>query len=289
MPANALRADDARPAPMRPGFLGINVAEIPEALAAHIDVPAGQGVMVRLVAPGSAADAAGLQLHDVILKINDRPVASHEDVDGIVANHQEGDALRIDVLRKGKPREIEVVLAAKPNGIAGQPEFGMPWNAPMPGLDDGFFNGIPDDQIGRIRGMIERNLRALRDPDGLMDDDIFRDAFQGMREQMNQLLEDPQRFAPLGEQQGGIGNIQMNAGATVRMMDNQGSVEFKMIDGSKEITVRDLDNEIIWLGPWDTEQDKAAAPDDVRERIQRLNIDQFQDGNRLEMRLFRDR
>ncbi|MFN9027433.1 MAG: hypothetical protein ACK5VX_14690, partial [Akkermansiaceae bacterium] len=68
------------------------------------------------------------------------------------------------------------------------------------------------------------------------------------------------------------GNIQLQQQSTIRMMDGEGSVEFKSVGKNSEVTVRDKANEIVWSGPWDTPQDKAAAPDDIRNRIERLNI-----------------
>jgi hypothetical protein len=47
----------------------------------------------------------------------------------------------------------------------------------------------------------------------------------------------------------------------------------KSSDGSKEVTVRDAQDNVIWTGPWDTEQDKAAAPAEVRKRVDSLNLD----------------
>lgn len=284
-----LAAEDAGPAAGQAGFLGINVSEIPEMLGAHIDLPAGQGVLVRVVAPGSAADVAGMRVHDVILKVAGKPVASHHDVSQAVAAHEAGDAIKIEILRQGEARQVEAVLDARPAERMADPRFGRQHDPRGLDLEEMFFEGLPQDQAGRIRDMIERNLRALGEPGGLMDDEVFQDAFRGMREQMQQLLEDPKPFAPLDENEWGFGNIQMNAGATVRLMDDKGSVEIKTIDGSKEVLVRDLDNEVIWNGPWDTEQDKAAAPDDVRERIERLNIQGFQDGQGLRLQFFQDR
>jgi len=275
-----------RPA-AKPGFLGINVGEIPEMLGAHLDVPDGQGVLVRVIAPGSSAEKAGMQMHDVILKIADQPVVSHHDVLNLVSKHQSGDKLKIDVLRKGDRHTLEAVLDPRPDDL-GRPGIEMGGMMGRGGVDDFFFDELPQDHAARIRGMIERNLRALRDPGGVLEDEVFQDAFHGMREQMERLLADPKPFEPLDEN-GGFGNIRMNAGATVRLMDEQGSIELKVVDGSKEVSVRDIDHEIIWTGPWDTDQDKAAAPDDIRERIERLNIEGFQQGNGLRLQFFQDR
>jgi len=271
-----------------PGFLGINVGEIPEVLGAHLDIPANKGVLVRIVAPGSSAEKAGIRVHDVILKVADQPVASHEDLLELVSRHQAGDKLKIDLLRKGAAQTIEAILDPRPAGDLQPPGLGRPMGNLNLGLDDLFFQDLPQDQAGRIRNMIEQNLRALREPGGLLEDEVFQDAFRDMREQMERLLAEPKQFAPLDEVEG-FRNIRMNAGATIRLMDDQGSIEIKAVDDSKEVTVRDIDNEIIWAGPWDTEQDKAAAPDEIRERIEKLNIDGIQQGNGLRLQFFRDR
>ncbi len=269
------------------GYLGINVSGIPDMLGVHIDVPAGQGVLVRVVAPDSAADEAGMRVHDVILKVAGEAVASHQDVSRIVAGHQAGETVELEFLRKGERQVVEAVLDARPAApMAAQPRGR---DAHGLGMNEMFFEDLPQDQAARIRDMVERNLRALREPGGLMEDELFNDAFRGMQDQMRQLLEDPEQFAPLDGDGRGFGNIRMNAGTTVRLMDAEGSVELKAVEDSKEVTVRDLDNEIIWTGPWDTDQDKAAAPDDVRERIERLNIERFQGGNGLRLQFFGDR
>jgi hypothetical protein len=45
------------------------------------------------------------------------------------------------------------------------------------------------------------------------------------------------------------------------------------------------DGQVQWEGPYDTPQDKDAAPPDVRERIERLNIDMDFKGNGLRLRM----
>jgi len=293
MPRVGGRIAEDPPAPLedgakQPGFLGISVSEIPEMLGAHLDIAEGEGVLVRIVSPGSAAEKAGMRMYDVILKVGGKPVANHADVSNEVGRHHVGDKLEIEFMRKGRARTVEAILD-------GRPAIVMP--APGPdrrigeggfALDDLFFEEFPQDQAGRIRDMIERNLRALGEPGLMQEDDEFQDAFRDMRQQMQRMLAEPKPFAPLDED-GGFGRIQMNAGATVRLMDEQGSIELKVIDDGKEVIVRDRENEIIWNGPWDTEQDKAAAPDDIRERIERLNIEGFQQGNGLKLQLFRNR
>jgi serine protease Do len=280
---------DPQPAPeAMPGFLGISVAEVPDMLAAHLDLPKDTGVLVRIVGPGSPAEKAGLRLHDIVLEVADRPVSSHQDLLGIVGEHRAGDDLKIKVSRKGDIEFFHATLDARPELANPAPGADPRIGQLNLGPKDLFFEDLPQDHAARIRGMIEQNLRALRDPGGMLDDDAFQGAFQNMREQMERLLAEPKPFGPLDED-GGFGNLRMNAGATVRLMDDQGSIELKAVNESKEVTVRDMQNDIIWTGPWDTEQDKAAAPDEIRERIERLNIEGFHEGNGLRLQFFRNR
>ena len=42
---------------------------------------------------------------------------------------------------------------------------------------------------------------------------------------------------------------------------------------------------MTWSGPWDTAQDKAAAPADVRQRMESLNLDSDFKGNGLRLKM----
>ena len=74
------------------------------------------------------------------------------------------------------------------------------------------------------------------------------------------------RFQGNGQLEFGV-----NAGrASVKMKDADGSVEMKTKDDAREVVVRDQKGEIEYEGPCDTPQDKAAAPPELRKRIEAL-------------------
>jgi hypothetical protein len=54
-------------------------------------------------------------------------------------------------------------------------------------------------------------------------------------------------------------------------MDNDGSVEIKSSHGATDVTVRGTNNEVVWAGPWNTDEEKEAAPKAIRDRIDRVN------------------
>lgn len=67
---------------------------------------------------------------------------------------------------------------------------------------------------------------------------------------------------PLQLHFGGRGHFQMN--------DADGFVELTGDGEGREVTVTDLQGEIVYEGPWVTPQDKAAPPTVVRKRIERV-------------------
>jgi hypothetical protein len=77
----------------------------------------------------------------------------------------------------------------------------------------------------------------------------------------------------------------VEAASSIRLRDDQGSIEMNLSNGSREGRVFDNEGKLLWEGPYDTEQDKAAVPDGIRERIERLNFDIGGKGNRMELRI----
>lgn len=257
-------------------YLGVISTAVPEMLADHLGLKAGQGIVVSAVMPEGPAAKAGLVVHDVITNIAGDPVGSPEELTVRINARQPGDHIRMDVIHQGKASGIDVTLGERPAHLA----------APAPGpLDQLNLEGVPEDIANRVRRMIEGNLGEMQlDFQKGVDQAApqIEDAMRQMREQIGKAMEGFK--LPEGPQQGGIqGGVEVHQGATFRLMDNDGSIELKSFEGGKEITVRDKDQNIVWTGPWDTEQDKAAAPEDVRRRVERLDFDAG--GNGLKLRL----
>ena len=240
-------------------FIGIVTASLPDMLADHLNLEKGTGIIVRTVMPDSPADQSGIKVNDIILKINDTAVNDPTAFSEEIRSFKIGDKLKLKTIQKGKANDLEVTLAERPaDALAAQPN-----QAPL------LLEGMPDAQAQRLRDMIERNLGALGQ-DGIEEmiippNPLADEQLQMLRKRMKDALEDGPQMEP-GK------NFQFLKHSTIRMMDEKGSVEIKSTGEATEVTVRDKANEIVWSGPWDTEQDKAAAPDEIRERIERMNI-----------------
>lgn len=232
-------------------FLGVVSGEVPEMLIDHLNLKHGEGIVVRSLVPDGPAAKSGLAVNDVITRVAGQPVGSPLDVSKQIANHKPDENVRIDLIHHGKATQLDVKLGNKPAEIA---------TAETQSLNALNLDGLPTDLADRIRASIEGNMRGMSLPLG---------------------INPPQ----LPSQLQGNGNIQLQGGATLRMKDNQGSVEVKSIDGAKQITLRDQQDNVTWSGPWNTDQDKSAAPADARVRIDSLNIDSSFKGNGLRLRM----
>jgi serine protease Do len=262
-------------------YLGVVSSEVPPMLAEHLGLKEGEGIIVRSVMPDGPAAKAGLATNDIITRVADKPVGSSQDLTKNVTSHKPGEKIRLDVIQKGKAVGIDVELGTRPAEIAG---------VELQPLDQLNLDGVPREFADRVRGMIEGNIGGIEiqpgGEDALGAAPQMDEAMRQMRERMQkamQGLNGPGMFRVPGMQ--AQGNFNLHQGATIRMMDEEGSIELKSNDGGKEVTLRDKDEKITWTGPWDTDQDKAAAPDDVRKRVEKLNIDTKFNGKGLRLRM----
>jgi membrane protease YdiL (CAAX protease family) len=68
------------------------------------------GCQVTEVVPGGSAEAAGLQIGDVITAVDGEPVADILGVVRVIRKHRVGDTVSVEWLRGGMPRQADVVL-----------------------------------------------------------------------------------------------------------------------------------------------------------------------------------
>ncbi len=271
-------ADQTAPPEVKPpakpreqaAFLGIVSGEVPEILTDHLGLNSGEGVIVRSLVPDGPAARAGVAVNDVITKVSGKAVGSPAEISCHITDLKPGEKVTLDLIHKGKPLTLDATLGARPADLAVAGEA-----IPMDGLD---LEGLPKELAERVRdaiagkvGRLELGEDALQIPQQM--DQAMRDAQKQLHDADQQLQGAQQRLHGNLKLNLGGGKIQIQSGATFRMQDPHGSVEMKSKDGSKEITVRDPQGTVTWSGPWDTAQDKAAAPAEIQERVKNLNLD----------------
>ncbi len=99
---------------VRRGTLGLIVQDLTAELAGAFGVEAGAGVLVAEVAADSAADDAGLEPGDVIIRMSDRDINSAQDFHNAEGRLALGESLKVEFLREGKTRNKSLVIQSVP-------------------------------------------------------------------------------------------------------------------------------------------------------------------------------
>ena len=92
--------------------LGVTVRKVTPEMADRLDMPAGKGVIVQDVKPGSFAEDVGMGRGDVILEINKQPVNSEEDVARIESGLKSGQDVVFLVRPRGTTRQDGTIFYA---------------------------------------------------------------------------------------------------------------------------------------------------------------------------------
>ena len=89
-------------------YIGIGGRDITESLAQRYRLV--EGVYIVSIAEFSAAEKAGLQIGDIIVKADGEEVKTMNELNKIKNKHQIGDEMTLTINRDGKERDIKIKL-----------------------------------------------------------------------------------------------------------------------------------------------------------------------------------
>lgn len=142
-------------------FVGVGLGMISRTQAQQLSLHPGVGLAVRSVSKDSAADKGGLEVGDVLHKMDDQILISHQQFAVLVSMKKPGEKVKLEYYHKGKPRKIELKLGEREVREANEARRVFP----APGGQGGFG---PRGALGREnltdeqRAQIEQGLEAAR-------------------------------------------------------------------------------------------------------------------------------
>lgn len=98
----------------REGTIGAEAIGLPGPLQRHFGAPAGAGVMISSVEPGSPAEAAGLSLGDVVYEADGQPVRDTAEWRQRVRRGGIGNDLELAIVRDGRELILEATVVEAP-------------------------------------------------------------------------------------------------------------------------------------------------------------------------------
>ena len=98
---------------VRRGLLGVTTQDLTSELMKAFDLKSKHGAVISRVQENSAADAAGLEPGDIILKVNGRKIKNSHQIRNIIGLLKIGDEVEVEILRD-KQRKTIRALVGKP-------------------------------------------------------------------------------------------------------------------------------------------------------------------------------
>lgn len=290
-----------QPMSKKVAFLGVSMTAVNPVLRDYLEIPEGQGVMIRLVAKDSPAAKAGVKAKDIVLSVEGEDVGNEHELRKLIQSLKPEQEVAIQVLRKGKTVDLKATLAE--HTIRVQPNvkwFDRNNNQALkviPGELNQGFQVIPIDPEHQkqlpdnVKEMLEKHFQNIN-PKNLEIDDLqlnLNDHFkqfdnegmpEGIREQVRK-MEQLQRellkqlrenkfhnklkldFAPNGE-------VQSNVSQSISHSDGTHSLTLKIENNDRHLTVKDRDGKVLFDGPVNNDKQREAVPNEILPKLNKL-------------------
>ena len=95
-------------------YLAIKAGTMTEQMAAQYNIDITEGVFVYSTESGGAGEKAGLQLGDVITKLNDTAITSMNDLSAAKKSYKAGDTVTLTVYRNGEYITLDLTFDEQP-------------------------------------------------------------------------------------------------------------------------------------------------------------------------------
>ncbi|HAN79232.1 MAG TPA: hypothetical protein DCQ31_16425, partial [Bacteroidales bacterium] len=93
--------------------LGVQINDLSAEKAKELNIEKIEGVIVEQIFDGGSAKSSGIEISDVIIKIGAIKVGKVAELQEQISKYRPGDAIKVTINRKGKIKEIDVILKNK--------------------------------------------------------------------------------------------------------------------------------------------------------------------------------
>ncbi|CAG0944144.1 serine protease Do [Anaerolineae bacterium] len=97
------------------GWLGVQIQDVTRELAESFGMKKPQGALVSKVLPKSPAEAAGVQVGDIITEYNKQEIISSSTLPPLVGVTKIGDSASLKLIRQGQNKEVQVKIGSLPD------------------------------------------------------------------------------------------------------------------------------------------------------------------------------
>jgi hypothetical protein len=235
-------------------YLGVATGPVDRTLTSQLGLPKDTGLVVLNVMEKSPA-AEALKRDDVLTRLDDQILIDTRQLSVLVRAKKEGEEVKLTLLREGKEISVKVKL-----GVHEVPKL----------AEAGFFHHGGPDWQGFMPPEAMEGLARVRELPGMGPDDA-RDVMRMIEHERGNFLTGP-RVRIMGRT-GRDATIVDLPKSNIAYSDDEGSIEIKVDDGKRNLTVKNAKGEVVFAGPLNTPEERKKLPPEVSRRIERLETD----------------
>ena len=272
-------------APSKPTpYIGVITTPPPAVLSAQLGLAEGFGLVVSDVLPDSPAAKAGVQRYDVLTKFNDQQLVDSGQFSTLVRALKKDTEASLTLVRKTQEQKVTVKID----------ERLLPERRPFPSP-----GGFPGGDMRHMQGDFDRGQMDSHRQDRMR---AYGEKMREFQDRMKDWQKNPSAEKPKPPEPpigggdasiqpedilrevrpGGVARIRLlrpdgavtynMANARLVMKDDSGEVELTMHDGKRSLVARNAQGETIFDGPIDTEEQRKTLPEDVRKKIETIEV-----------------
>jgi hypothetical protein len=238
-------------------YLGVMTGPVERTLSAQLGLPKDTGLVVGNVMKKSPADDL-VKRDDVLTKFDDQILVDTHQLSVLVRAKKDGDEVKLTLFREGKELTVKVKL--------GTHEIPKGTNAYF------FQNGGPGsiDLQGVMGPGGMPGLERLRELPGMGADDA-RDVLRMIEHERGQIFAGP--GVRIINRRGKGSTILDLPKSNISYSDDEGSIDIKVDDGKRSLTVKNAKGDVAFQGPINTDDERKKLPPEVMKRLEKLEKD----------------
>ncbi|OGV62636.1 MAG: hypothetical protein A3K19_08645 [Lentisphaerae bacterium RIFOXYB12_FULL_65_16] len=288
---------DAAPTSKKVAYIGVSTSPVTDTLRAQLKVPAGFGLVVSYVAQDSPAEAAGIQAHDILQKLNDQWLVNSAQLGTLVRSFKMGETVHLDLIRAGAPRIVDVVLGETEDSWANK-EITIEW----PG------GQVQLPEMGVIAEQLRQQFQKMKEQ-GQFQGEQWKEIMEQLQQQLPAQLKEalrqanPQANPPGCDSQlpaqgagadaqaptqmtvtvvaapdaegaaaagGGVVALSTLVGSQTSFSDGEHSLTLNVGNDGKRLTAKDAAGKVLFDGPINTDTERKAVPPEVLQKLGKL-------------------
>ena len=95
-------------------WISMNAMDVNPKLVAFYNLPTDKGVVITNVVPGSEAEKSGIEMADIIIKMDDIDINNVRDMIKVMNKHKVGSKINMELFRGQEKMQLEVILEKAP-------------------------------------------------------------------------------------------------------------------------------------------------------------------------------